>query len=563
MPEEMRSRVDAFDGIPVALRVAWDSSPALVAVTLGPDHALAYQNLASRAMFGTRPAGMPLRVAFPELTAHGIHPLTQVLETGRLVEVPGRQVGVRDLTGEDVVLRYVLAPLGAPGVPAEGVVITAVDITAEARAEQTAARGRLLADLSVRLTAADDAAAGLGALTDALVPHLADVAAVYVLPEAAGDTAPVPPYVVALAEHLARLGPPPQSGRRGEPSPWDAALRGGQPIVVAVDAASLPTLAPDPASAAWMSAAGAHSLAVLPLVVATSFIGALVLLATGDRIPYRQDDLPFLADVAARAGAAIGQVRTQQQYREVALRLQRALLPATPPPLPTMTVAARYAAGARDVEVGGDWWDVQDVGGGQVAIGIGDVSGRGIAAAALMGQARAAMRAAGHAHLRPTAVLALLDAQLHEATAPGRQLDPAGPQFATACYGVYDPAGRHLRIANAGHLPILIRSPAGRVRTVELPPAAPLGLLIGGFTETTVPFEPGQTLAMFTDGLVETREEDLTTGIAALARAFEAAGDEPDLDALADHLLATMGRRPGHGHDDIALILARPGPASR
>lgn len=568
---QLRARDDpgaVFDRmLPVTLRQAWDTSPALVAVTLGPEHALAYQNLASRAMFGIRPVGIPLREAFTELTDEGIHPLTQVLQTGRRVEVSGRLVGVRDITGDEVALRYVLAPLGQPGGPVEGVVITAVDITAETRAERAAARGQLLADLSARLTAASDAATGLRALTDALVPELADVAAVYVVPETVGsdgdrdlDAEPMPPYVIAVAEPLATLGPPPPTRRREEPAPWDQAVRGGQPLVLPVDATSLPLVAPDPASARWLAAAGAHSIAVLPLVVAGSLLGALVLLATRNRAAYRSDDLPFLADVTARAGAAIGQVRTQQQHREVALRLQHVLLPAAPPTLSAVTVAARYVAGARQVEVGGDWWNVQDLTNGQVALGIGDVSGRGISAAAVMGQARAAMYAAAHAHLRPTDVLALLDAQLHDVTSPGRPGQPADPQFATACYGVLDPADRCLYVANAGHLPLLIRSAAGPVRTVELPPAAPLGLLVGGFTEVTVPFAPGETLAVFTDGLVETRYEDLFTGVAILAAALEHIGAEPDLDTLADHLLDTMSHRPGHGHDDIALILIRIRP---
>jgi serine phosphatase RsbU (regulator of sigma subunit) len=112
------------------------------------------------------------------------------------------------------------------------------------------------------------------------------------------------------------------------------------------------------------------------------------------------------------------------------------------------------------------------------------------------------------------------------------------------------------------HLPPLIRSATGgAVRAVQLAPAAPLGLRIGGFTETAVPLAPGDTLVMFTDGLVETRHQDLRTGIAALADALERLGAQPDLDALADQLLAAMRRRSGHGDDDTALVLTRPDPA--
>jgi serine phosphatase RsbU (regulator of sigma subunit) len=549
---------------PAALRRAWDSSPALVAVTIGPDHVLVYQNDASQAMFGVRQLGVPLRDAFPEVTDAGVQPLTQVLESGDLVEVPRRRVGVRDLTGEDVVLRYVLAPLGPEGEPAEGVVITAIDATAEARAEQAAARTGLLAELSARMTAAADATAGLQALCEALVPDVADLAAVYVLPERPGPGARANPgrlEAMALADHLAGVGRPPPPVPRDRPPPWSGSLYAGEPVILPVTADSMPVLAPEPASAAWLATSRANTIAVLPLVVAGSLTGGLVLLATGERAGYREDDLSFLTNVAARAGAAIAHLRTQQRQRTVALRLQRALLPAAPPLLPGLSVTARYLAGAPEVEVGGDWWDVQDLGGGRVAIGIGDVSGRGVSAAAVMGQARAAMHAAGFANLPPARVLALLDAQLHDVTVPGRLDEPAFPQFATACYGVVEPADT-LLIANAGHLPLLIRAPDGPVRMVELPPAAPLGLRIGGFAEEVVRFGAGETLAMFTDGLVETRTEDLHAGIAALAGALEEHGGESSIDALAERLLDVMSRRPGYGDDDLALILVRREPAA-
>src|SRR6266487_873038 len=90
------------DVLPLPLRLAWDSSPALVAVTLGSQHLLAYQNRASQAMFGSRPLGRPLQESFAEVTPDSVLPMTEVLRTGRLVEVPRRLVGPRDITGEAV-----------------------------------------------------------------------------------------------------------------------------------------------------------------------------------------------------------------------------------------------------------------------------------------------------------------------------------------------------------------------------------------------------------------------------------------------------------------------------
>jgi serine phosphatase RsbU (regulator of sigma subunit) len=240
----------------------------------------------------------------------------------------------------------------------------------------------------------------------------------------------------------------------------------------------------------------------------------------------------------------------------VALKLQRALLPQAPPSLPGVSVAARYVAGAPEVEVGGDWWDVHDLGGGRVGIGIGDVCGRGIAAAAVMGQARAAMRAAGHAALAPDDVLELLDVQLTEILS-GPGADGAGPQFATACYGVVDLKLETLRAGSAGHLPLLLRRSCGRVETITLPTGPPLGLGCGGYQEAEIPFGARDTLLLFTDGLVESRTQDVDEGIAVLATGLQRLGGAESLDEVADGLLQAMGRGVAAGPDDVALVLLR------
>jgi hypothetical protein len=249
-------------------------------------------------------------------------------------------------------------------------------------------------------------------------------------------------------------------------------------------------------------------------------------------------------------------VRTVRRNAQVALELQRALLPKAPPTFPDLAVSARYIAGVTDVEVGGDWWDVVDLGAGQVALGVGDVSGRGVPAAVVMGQTRAAMRAAGFAHLSPVEVMSILDEQVAELVGPGDNEPTAPPRFATALYGVLEPASAILRLSNAGHLPPLVRSAAGDVRIVELPPATPLGLRIGGWEEVRVRFPAGSTVAMFTDGLVESRGQEFDDGITELAAAFENLGSLPDLEDVTVGLLRAMGRDKGHV-DDVALLLLR------
>lgn len=540
-------------------RAAWEHSPALIAVTVGVKHVVVFQNAASKAVFGDRDLGRPLSQVFPEMGAATVAAFDDVWAKGLVVQVDRQRVYSRDVHGDEVVLSYTLSPLQGPDGP-EGVVAAAIDVTGHEHAELAAKRNALLSRISAALAEASDISSGLQAFVDTLVPELADFAAVYIAAasrERTPDARSVPPAVISLAPALAGLGPPPPPSRRERPSPWDRLLRTGHPVLITVDAQILdkPTL--DPAAVNWLRAAEARAIAAMPLVVAGRYTGALLLLAAGERRSFENRDLPFLNDIAARAGAAMAQQYSQRRHRDIANRLQYALLPPAPPAIPGLSIAARYLPGAPDVEVGGDWWAVQAVSGRRVAIGIGDVSGRGVTAAAVMGQMRAAMRAAAHAPLSPAEVLGMLDAQLADLVIPDLLNEPAPPRFATACYGILDTGTHQLRVANAGHLPLLVRARAGGVRRIDLPPGMPLGLAAHDYGQTDVEINPGDTIAMFTDGLVESRHTDLDDGIESLAAALECYGDNPDLHLVADELLRSMNTRAGHGEDDTALLLVR------
>jgi anti-sigma regulatory factor (Ser/Thr protein kinase) len=254
-------------------------------------------------------------------------------------------------------------------------------------------------------------------------------------------------------------------------------------------------------------------------------------------------------------------VRNVRAQWQVALDLQRALLPSALPVLEEVEYATRYVAGSPEVDVGGDWFDLTDLGAGRIGLGVGDVSGRGLPAAAVMGQARAAMRAAAHAALGPGDLLNLLDTHVAELVAPQLQTGARiPPRFATAVYGVLEPFDESLRIASAGHPPVLVRDPAGRVHRVEAPPGPPLGLGIGPFVELVTPFPPGSVLAAYTDGLVESREVDVELGMTRLATCLESAGGSASLENLADALLTAAGA--DRGADDVALLLVRLSPAA-
>ena len=536
------------------LRLAWDTSPALVAVVQGPEHRLVYQNAASVRHFGRRELGRPLAEAFPELKGRSMPVLDEVLRTGEVVAMERRNIGMRNLEGDEVLLHYVVAPVGSRP-PYDGLVMTSVDETGQAKAEAAVERAQLLARITQQMTVAPDPQTALRALTAELVPALADLAAVFIVPPGRlpADSGGTEPAAIAVSTDLLDLaGPPPPSRRRDGPSPWDAALAAGQLVLIdPAEASDIGGADADSPSARWLAATGTRNIAVVPLAVAGSLSGAVVLLAAGEREPFRHSDESFLADIAARASAVVAQQRTAAGQQELVLQLQRSLLPAYPPELPGLRVAARYVAGSADVEVGGDWWDVHHLGAGRVGIGVGDVSGRGVPAAVVMGQARAGMRAAAHADLPPVDVLTVLDAQVSELVRID-DTDPARlpPRFATAAYAVIDPFDDTLRVASAGHPPMLIRLPSGRVEQVSAPPGPPLGLGGSRYDDLVVPFPAGSILAAYTDGLVESHTRDVEAGIAELAAALERHDAGQSLEEMADRLLGMADRT-----DDTALVL--------
>ena len=225
------------------------------------------------------------------------------------------------------------------------------------------------------------------------------------------------------------------------------------------------------------------------------------------------------------------------------MTLQRSLLPTEVPSIEELEVAARYVAGAADTEVGGDWYDVIALGAGRLAIVIGDVMGRGVPAAALMGQLRTAARTCARLDLHPGEVLDVLDGLL-------RDLDP--DTIATCVYATFDPHTRELQLASAGHLPPLIRTLDGSVSALPLKASAPLG--VGEPSrEMSLRLKPGSLLALYTDGLVERRGSDLDAGIEGLCGVV-ADGPEP-LEELADVVMSAMAR--DDSDDDIALLLVR------
>ena len=255
-----------------------------------------------------------------------------------------------------------------------------------------------------------------------------------------------------------------------------------------------------------------------------------------------QDVTEQRAAERALAAAAAAQEAAAREHR-IADELQRSLLPTQGFSSEHLDVATYYRAGVQGTQVGGDWYDVIELGADRTALVMGDVMGRGVRAAAVMGQLRAAIRAYARLDLPPADVLEFLD---------GVVRDLGGDQIVTCVYAVYDPGERRLAYANAGHLPPLLVHPGGRVERLTGAAGPPLGS--GPFTlaEEHIELPVGATLAVYTDGLVEHRDRDIDTGIDALAGQLSTMDEW--LEDVPDTLVEAM--LPDE-RDDIAVLLAR------
>lgn len=227
--------------------------------------------------------------------------------------------------------------------------------------------------------------------------------------------------------------------------------------------------------------------------------------------------------------------------RSIAETLQHSLLPEQLPQVSGMEIAARYSPGAQGVDIGGDWYDVVEVGHDRFVFIVGDVSGRGVKAASVMASLRFASRGFALEGHRPAEILGSLT----------RLLDVGSDaHFATVLCGLVD-VGRHeVTLANAGHLPPLLRA-GGSTTVLEAPPMAPIGVATAAPAETAAIRVPeGSLLLIYTDGLVERRGESLDETIDRLRSSL--LQDSPSVDALLGSIIADL--TDGTPDDDVAVL---------
>ncbi|MEZ0494493.1 SpoIIE family protein phosphatase [Kineococcus sp. TBRC 1896] len=294
---------------------------------------------------------------------------------------------------------------------------------------------------------------------------------------------------------------------------------------------------------------GLGSAVVVPLRARGAVTGSLTLLSGPDRPPFTTDDLATATDLGARAGVALENARLYAQQRTSSETLQRSLL--TPPtPSPGLSIATRYHPAAEAAQVGGDWYDAFTQPDGSTVVVIGDVMGHDVLAAAAMGQLRTLVRALAYDRsAQPGEVVRRLDELLE------------GLGVTTLATGVVmqleaGPGARRVRWCTAGHLPPVVAAPDGEVRLLE-GEGIVLGLGSGQQRDQQEgTLAPGTLLLLYTDGLVERRDQPMEDRLAELRSVVRDLADL-EVDAVCDALLERM--LPDGSDDDVAIVAVRVG----
>ncbi|MGC3001887.1 SpoIIE family protein phosphatase [Streptomyces sp. G35A] len=515
--------------------------------------------------------------------------LRRVLETGDSItdmHVTGFVPGSEERRHWSVNLYRVHSGSGRP----IGIAWLGTDITARRAAAREAAAARrnlaLLNEAGARIGNSLDLETTARELLDVVVPGFCDLATVDLYQGLlAGDETPLGladgSAEVRRVAFASAVSDAPFSGT-GEPvklgavhhyafnSPCADALRTARPQTVPGGDGGL-----------------VQSTLAVPMVAHDTVVGLAQFARTKGSEPFGDRDRDLAVELAARAAVCIDNARLYRREHERALILQRSLLPPGDPEASGLDIACRYlpgnAATGRPSEVGGDWFDVIELPGHRTALVVGDVMGRGLRAAVAMGELRTAVRTLAQLDLEPAEVLSQLDEIARGLGAPGgihqatraarrpREADLSEVYLATCVYAVYDSVTRRCTFANAGHLPPVLVEPGEPALMLDVPPGLPLG--VGGepFEEVEVELPEGALLALYTDGLVESRDHPLDEGLQAFVGALtdpaqpppghhapataSRAASYPNLEDVCDHVLNTLDTH--HGEDDIALLMAR------
>jgi serine phosphatase RsbU (regulator of sigma subunit) len=423
-----------------------------------------------------------------------------------------------------------------------------------------------LSQATARIGSSLDLVQTASEVVEAAVPGFADAAAIYAAerllaagelePPRAGHGAAVRRLAARLAGQdeavVAGLLPIGEVLVLGEDTLRSRAMATGEPVLSGqLDRETAERLERIPGGR--QVAAQYSSLLAMPLIARGVVVGC----ATFGRAPaspaFNQGDIALAGELASRAAVCLDNARLYDRERRIALALQRGLLPGRPLVPDRLEVAPVYQPVGDNV-VGGDWHDIVPLSGGRAVLMVGDAMGHGPEAAAIMVQLRTAAHTLASLELPPEEVLSRLDTMAAgmDPTAEGLTAAP----FATCIYAVIDPSGGTGEIARAGHLPPVLARPDGATEVLDLPAGLPLGLGTGTFQSTRFSLAPGDTLALYTDGLVENRARPIDGGLAALRQALSSVLARPG-NTLDDSCQKVTQMLREHGEDDITLMLAR------
>src|SRR3954470_15989326 len=410
--------------------------------------------------------------------------------------------------------------------------------------QRAAERLSFLASASELLARSLDPETTLQSLADLAVREVADWCAVDLIDEDGGlrnvATAHVDPERVRLASELRERYPIEPDAPSGVPN----VIRTGESeLYTEIPDEMLVEAAVDEEHLRLMRDLGLASGMVVPLAARGRVLGAMTLVASESGRRFDASDLELAEDLARRAALAIDNAMLFRREHEAAVTLQRSLLPASLPDLPGVEFAARYQPAAPRLEVGGDWYDVVALGEDRAAMTIGDIAGRGVQAATVMGRVSAVLRGFVLDGKEPQEALRRVN---------GVMRDSPHPQMATVLHLHLDLSSGHADYVRAGHPPGLLRLPDGTVQKLAGPGTQPLGVfdeLDWRIHRVVVP--PGSLMLLYTDGLIERSDRDFDVELGHLAAALAEAPADPQgcLDWLADRFSAESIP------DDVAMLV--------
>jgi len=546
--------LDAVDDS-LVLDALFGNSPQGLYV-LDSEHRVLRYNSAGRGVQGLAPEdiiGHTVDEFAPEFAPDEIKALVdEALSTGRPLR--NRLVRGRAPSGPDhpVTVEISLFPLREPQDGTAAVVAVLEDVSErQAAAERLAVLSRVHRTVGTTLdvdTTADE-------LVTALVPDFADAAGVDLIDEPPAGSGRREPGPVPSDTPLRRVAYAPATASRtlrekGDskafpyPTPYTQALGDGEARVVPVEP-GMSWLGADPDGLAPLVEAGVHSMIVAPLVAQEAVLGLLTLYRHRPD-PFTEEDLEVARQAASAGAAHLANARSYRREHMVASALQRRLQPGTLPQLSAAEAAHVYLPES----AGGDWYDVIPLSGARVALVVGDVNGHGIEAAATMGQLRLSLRALALRDLEPDELLTHLDevASLLDPPSP-----TCGSHVATCAIAVYDPVSRLCTAVRAGHPAPVLVDPEGVPLELDVPKGPPLG---GGggraYTPACVTLASGSVLALYTNGLVASRDEESGDARQVLARVL--AATTLPLRELCD---AALYRLAPSRDDDAVLLVAR------